>query len=82
MGGGQTFHFGNADEIFKNFFGTSDPFQAQGSGSDDEAGFSPFGGMGGGGMGGMGGMGGRGFPGGMGGEPVHHLWKSAVVVLC
>ena len=56
-GGGRAFHFSNADDIFKNFFGTSDPFQAGGTGSDDE---SPFGGgspfMGMGGMGGMGGM--------------------------
>lgn len=70
--GGQSFHFGNtnADEIFKRFFGTSDPFAA---GGDDD---HPFGGGGGGpgfmfgsipGMNGgmsMGGMPG-GMPGGM-----------------
>lgn len=64
-GGAQTFHFSssNADDIFRNFFGTSDPFAAK---DDDE--HSPFGGFGGGGgihsfmnmggmpMGGMGGM--------------------------
>jgi DnaJ family protein B protein 4 len=68
-GGAQGFHFSNAEDIFKNFFGTSDPFAA-GGGSDDEGGnggggFS-FGGMPG--MGGMGGMGGM--PGGfsMGGK--------------
>lgn len=58
MGGGQSFHFSNgpgggrtfmfrgsnADDIFKNFFGTADPFAADGMGD------SPFG------MGGMGGM--------------------------
>eukprot|EP01034_Spumella_vulgaris_P034694 gene34694-42793_t len=62
--GGQQFHFSssNADDIFKNFFGTSDPFQAGGGGGSGgfPAGFM----MGGQGMpGGMGGMGG----GGMGG---------------
>jgi len=78
MGGGaQAFHFSNADDIFKNFFGTSDPFAASGgssaNGSDDENGFGggfPFmGGMSGrGGMGGMPGMGGMGgMPGMMGG---------------
>lgn len=66
--GGQTFHFTSgggggrgfdANDIFKSFFGTSDPFAAGGSGGDD-----PFAGMGGfssfgvGGLGGMGGMGG------------------------
>jgi DnaJ family protein B protein 4 len=70
-GGGQTFHFTSgggggmdANDIFKSFFGTSDPFAA--GGGDD-----PFGGMGGGGGGGfspfgMAGMGGMG--GGMGGR--------------
>mmetsp|Transcript_8540 Transcript_8540/g.14163 ORF Transcript_8540/g.14163 Transcript_8540/m.14163 type:complete len:416 (+) Transcript_8540:77-1324(+) len=63
---GQTFHFSSshADDIFKQFFGTSDPFAAAGGtagGDDDFFGASPFGGMGGmGGMppgfGGMGGM--------------------------
>eukprot|EP01036_Dinobryon_divergens_P022631 gene22629-30906_t len=45
-GGGRTFMFrgSNADDIFKNFFGTADPFAADGMGD------SPFG------MGGIGGM--------------------------
>ena len=68
MGGGQSFKFTNADDIFKNFFGTSDPFAAGGNGSDDESGFGGGGGgfpfMMGGGRGGMPGMGGMG---GMGG---------------
>ena len=60
MPGGGTFHFSssNADDIFRNFFGTSDPFAAS-----DES--NPFGGGGGGhpfasfgGIGGMPGMGG------------------------
>mmetsp|Transcript_30287 Transcript_30287/g.56337 ORF Transcript_30287/g.56337 Transcript_30287/m.56337 type:complete len:481 (+) Transcript_30287:77-1519(+) len=77
-GGGRTFHFTSggggggggmggmdANDIFKSFFGTSDPFAA--GGGDD-----PFGGMGGGGGGGAGfspfGMGGMGgMQGGMGG---------------
>lgn len=67
MGGGaQAFHFSNADDIFKNFFGTSDPFAASGgsgNGSDDEAG-----GFGGGGFPFMAGMGGG--RGGMGGMPM------------
>lgn len=73
-GGAKSFHFtsSNADDIFRSFFGTGDPFQAEG--------MDPFGGAGGGmpfsfmmggmpgGMGGMpGGMGGM--PGGMGGMP-------------
>ncbi len=66
--GGQSFKFTNADDIFKNFFGTSDPFAAGGNGSDDESGFGGGGGgfpfMMGGGRGGMPGMGGMG---GMGG---------------
>lgn len=60
--GGQSFKFSNAEDIFKNFFGTSDPFAAGGNGSDDEGGFGGAGGfpfMMGGGRGGM--------PGGMGG---------------
>lgn len=69
-GGGQQFHFSNADDIFKNFFGTADPFQARGGdNSSDEEGGMPFK-MGGGGMGGMpGGMGGFGGIPGMGGMP-------------
>lgn len=55
-GGGRTFHFsqGNANDIFRAFFGTGDPFSAN-VGSDDEN-DNPFAGMMGGGMGGMGGM--------------------------
>lgn len=77
-GGARTFHFsrGNADDIFKAFFGTSDPFAA---GGDEGGGFGGFpggfvnmGGMGGmpGGMGGMGGMPMGGMPGGMRGGPM------------
>ena len=60
-GGGRAFQFHNADDIFKNFFGTSDPFKAGGGGGfgDDDGG---MGGMGGGFPFMMGGM-----PGGMGG---------------
>eukprot|EP01039_Chlorochromonas_danica_P002950 gene2948-3218_t len=85
MPGGHTFHFtrSNADDIFRHFFGTADPFQAEGEDGMGGGfpGFAmggmPFGGLGGmggmpggfGGMGGMpGGMGGMGgMPGGMGG---------------
>lgn len=63
---GQSFHFANADDIFRNFFGTGDPFQAEGSDPFGNSGFSfmrgmrgmggmPMGGMGGMPMGGMGG---------------------------
>lgn len=64
-GGGRSFHFSssNADDIFRQFFGTSDPFSAGGMGADDgmPGGFGMFSGMGGmggmhGGMGNMGGM--------------------------
>jgi DnaJ family protein B protein 4 len=59
-GGGMQFSQANADDIFRSFFGTSDPFSAGGAGG---------GGMGGGGMdmGGMGGMFGGGGMGGMNG---------------
>ncbi len=73
-GGGRAFHFSNPEDIFKTFFGTGNPFEAEGGGADfGGGGFNPFMGMGGmGGMGGMpgmrmGGMGGM--PGGMGGMP-------------
>ena len=59
-GGGTRFHFSNSDDIFRQFFGTSDPFAAGGGGDD------PFG-RNGGGMGGMGGS--PGMMGGMGGMP-------------
>jgi DnaJ-class molecular chaperone len=72
-GGGQSFRFrsGNADDIFKAFFGTGDPFAAEGEEGGGFGGMGGMSGMGGipfmmGGMpGGMGGMGGM--PGGMGG---------------
>jgi len=73
-GGGKTFHFtsSNADDIFKSFFGTGDPFQAEGMDPFGGGGGMPFnfmmggmpgmssrmGGMNGGRGGGMGGMGG------------------------
>jgi len=84
--GGQTFHFTSgmpggggtrfaqmdANDIFRNFFGTSDPFSA--GGNDD-----PFGGMGGGGFS-MGGGGGGFSPFGgmasMGGERPTRMRKS------
>lgn len=71
MPGGQTFHFSrsNADDIFRQFFGTTDPFQADDGDSPFGGGGGfpgMFGGMGGPGMGGMGGMGGMPF-GAMGG---------------
>lgn len=60
---GQSFHFANADDIFRNFFGTGDPFQAEGSDPFGNSGFSfMMGGMPGATrmrgmpMGGMGGM--------------------------
>jgi len=72
-GGARSFRFtqNNAEDIFRAFFGTSDPFQAAGGGDD------PFGGDGGGFGGGfpfmMGGMGGMpraaSMGGGMGGMP-------------
>lgn len=71
-GGARTFHFsqGNANDIFRQFFGTSDPFSAGGGGGagmgDFDGGFTEMGGfpgMGGFGMGGLGGgMGGHGRP--------------------
>ena len=94
-GGGQSFHFSggpgggrhfvfrssNADDIFRNFFGTTDPFAA------DSMGDSPFGGMGG--MGGIpfmmggGGGGGGGRPGmsgmGMGGGQMSRPKKAEAV---
>lgn len=56
-GGTRTFHFSssNADDIFKNFFGTSDPFAAEGGGGGEGHHFMSFT-SGGGGMGGGGGM--------------------------
>lgn len=73
----RTFHFGggaNADEIFKKFFGTSDPFAAGGPDDDGPFGnhfsFGSFGGPGGQSMGGMPGMSMGGMPGmSMGGMP-------------
>ncbi len=70
MPGGHSFHFTNADDIFRNFFGTGDPFQAEGM--DPFSGFSfMMGGMPGAKMGGMGGMPGMGsgMPGMGGGMP-------------
>jgi DnaJ family protein B protein 4 len=76
--GGQhfTFHASNAEDIFRQFFGTSNPFDSMfaGGGMDDDD-FGSMGGMGGffgrqGGMGGftrMGGMSGMGGMGGMSG---------------
>jgi len=58
-GGGRTFHFSNAEDIFKNFFGTSSP-----SGFDDDEG-GGFGGMPGGFGGIPMGMFMNGMPGGM-----------------
>jgi DnaJ homolog subfamily B member 4 len=63
-GGGRTFNFhsSNPEDIFRSFFGTGDPTQAEGG---DPFGFG-LGGMGGlPGMGGMGGMPGMGMGGGM-----------------
>lgn len=79
MGGGGhnfTFHASNADDIFRQFFGTSNPFDSMftggmrsggmgGMGGMDDDDFGGMGGLGGmfgrqGGMGGMGGMGGFG----------------------
>jgi len=75
-GGGTTFHFtsSNADDIFRNFFGTSDPFQAEG-------GSFGFPGMMGGRMGGLGGGGfgdmmGDNMSGGSRGQP-HRSQKKA-----
>ena len=67
MPGGTSFHFssGNANDIFKQFFGTGDPFSAMGE-DDGMGGGNPFASMGGGMPGG--GMGG-GMPDGMGGLP-------------
>lgn len=75
MPGGRAFHFSrsNAEDIFKQFFGTGDPFQAEGA--DPFASFMMGGGSPLGGMGGMGGgrgmhfssMGGGAPFGGMGG---------------
>lgn len=64
MPGGQ-FHFGDPSDIFKAFFGTSDPFTAENGGAGGASGTGGMGGMGGmpfgmsgmgGGMPGMGGM--------------------------
>lgn len=70
--GGASFHFsrGNAEDIFRQFFGTNSPFGA----GDDDDGFSGFpGGVSFGGMpgmmGGMGGMHGMSGMHGMGGMP-------------
>ena len=85
---GQTFHFtsGNANDIFKQFFGTDDPFEADHGGDPFSSGFM-FPGAGGGG-GGRNGSGFRRSTGGMGSrmsmggpsqttqkkpEPVHHI---------
>jgi DnaJ-class molecular chaperone len=64
MPSGAHFQFGDANDIFRSFFGTSDPFSA-GMDDDDDDGRNPFARMHG--MGGMPGMAG-GFP-GMGGMP-------------
>lgn len=80
FGGG--FGFQNAEDIFKAFFGDSDPFGGMGFGSDPfgrggHGGHDPFGGMGfGGGMfgGGFGNMGGFG---GMGGDGMSSVFSSS-----
>jgi DnaJ homolog subfamily B member 4 len=62
MRGGQSFHFSNADDIFRNFFGTSDAFAAEGVDIGGMGGFpfgAAFGGMPGGAR-----MGGGSMPGG------------------
>lgn len=71
-GGAKAFHFtsSNADDIFRSFFGTGDPFQAEGMDPFGGGGNVPFSFMMGGGMPGMGGGMGGGMPGmgGMGGR--------------
>jgi DnaJ family protein B protein 4 len=90
-GGGRGFHFTNADDIFKSFFGTGDPFAAEGSDPFGGGGFSFMNGMGGGGgmprgmgmnFGGMGGnpfgassSSGRGGGGQRKAEPIQHELK-------
>lgn len=107
MPGGASFHFGgpggarfsghNAEDIFRTFFGTSDPFSAGGGATfgDFDGGFTEMGGgMGGfpgfGGMGGMGGMGGGipmqfqnmgGMGGGRGGEHPHQRERKSEPVV-
>jgi DnaJ-class molecular chaperone len=70
MGGFQGFHASNAEDIFRQFFGTSNPFGGMG-GMDDDDDFGGMGGMGSffgrSGMGGMGGFTRMGGMGGMGG---------------
>lgn len=41
-GGGQQFHFSHSDDIFKQFFGTSDPFSAGGGDDGSPGGFGGF----------------------------------------